>query len=63
MHNGAGGMSGTNEIRCQRCGRLLLRAESLRNAEIKCPKCGYLNRFTAPPTRDKLARATATKTI
>ncbi|MGD8720022.1 MAG: Com family DNA-binding transcriptional regulator [Candidatus Zixiibacteriota bacterium] len=56
-------MSRVNEIRCQRCGRLLLRAESLRNAEIKCPKCGHLNRFTAPSARDKLARPEATKAI
>lgn len=63
MYNGAGGMSRVNEIRCQRCGRLLLRAESLRNAEIKCPKCGHLNRFTAPSARDKLARPEATKAI
>lgn len=63
MHNGTRVMDGTNEIRCQRCGRLLMRAESLHNVEIKCPKCGYVNRFTAPPARDKLARATSTKTL
>ena len=50
-----------NEIRCQNCGRLLLRAGDLRDVEIKCPKCGYVNRFTAPPAQDKLARPTATK--
>ena len=54
-------MRGTKEIRCQMCGRLLLRAGDLRDVEIKCPKCGYVNRFTTPPARDKLARATATK--
>ena len=30
------------EIRCKKCNRLLMKAESV-HAEIKCPKCGYLN--------------------
>lgn len=54
-------MINKTDIRCQNCGRLLLRAADLRDVEIKCPKCGYVNRFTTPPARDKLARATVTK--
>uniref|UniRef100_A0A6M3K9X8 Putative translational regulator n=1 Tax=viral metagenome TaxID=1070528 RepID=A0A6M3K9X8_9ZZZZ len=32
------------EIRCKKCNRLLMKG-SLVCAEIKCPKCGYLNKF------------------
>ncbi len=31
------------EIRCRRCGRLLLKGE-IKRVEVKCPKCGYLQR-------------------
>ena len=30
------------EIRCVKCRRLLMKAETAK-AEVKCPKCGYLN--------------------
>ncbi len=35
------------DIRCVKCGRLLLRAMDVNNSqlEIKCPKCTYLNHF------------------
>jgi len=32
------------EIRCVKCKRLLMKAESI-DAEIKCPKCGYVNKI------------------
>ena len=31
-----------SEIRCVKCNRLLLKSDFVR-AEIKCPKCGYIN--------------------
>ncbi len=40
------------EIRCVKCGRLLLKADLLFDyvaAEIKCPKCGYINKFLGKP--------------
>ncbi|MBZ0157833.1 MAG: Com family DNA-binding transcriptional regulator [Alphaproteobacteria bacterium] len=33
-----------NEIRCKRCRRLLLKGD-IRLIEIKCPKCGYLQKI------------------
>lgn len=30
------------ELRCKKCGRLLLKGVIL--GEIKCPKCGYVNK-------------------
>ncbi len=37
------------DVRCKKCGRLLLKATNLSNSqlEIKCPKCSYLNNFWA----------------
>jgi len=33
------------EIRCERCGKLLLKKEgSFDLFEIKCPRCGYIQR-------------------
>ncbi|MEA3224216.1 MAG: Com family DNA-binding transcriptional regulator [Thermodesulfobacteriota bacterium] len=29
------------EIRCKKCGRLLMKGEII-EVEIKCPKCGYV---------------------
>jgi len=40
------------EIRCVKCKRLLMKAEYEKDrninvkVEIKCPKCGYVNKFT-----------------
>lgn len=30
------------EIRCKKCNRLLMKGKVV-TAEIKCPKCGYMN--------------------
>ena len=39
------------EIRCKRCGRMLFRG-IIREVEIKCPKCGYLQIvYDFPPKR------------
>ena len=35
------------EVRCVKCGRLLLKAESVENVEIKCPKCHFKNRLNS----------------
>ena len=32
------------EVRCKKCGRLLLRGRGIK-IEIKCPKCGYVNKI------------------
>ncbi|ADD67606.1 hypothetical protein Dacet_0826 [Denitrovibrio acetiphilus DSM 12809] len=32
------------EIRCKRCKRLLMKGV-VKNVEIKCPKCGYIQMF------------------
>lgn len=34
----------TKEIRCKRCKRLLMKGE-VNGIEIKCPKCGYINKI------------------
>ncbi len=44
------------EIRCRRCGRLLMKGE-VKLIEIKCPKCGYVQQFPQKP--EKAARQTA----
>jgi len=33
------------EIRCKKCNRLLFRGEGKIRIEIKCPKCGLLNKI------------------
>ncbi len=32
------------EIRCVKCRKLLMKADWIQ-AEIKCPKCGYINKL------------------
>jgi len=32
------------EIRCKKCKRLLMKGE-VRHIEIKCPKCGYIQKI------------------
>ena len=36
------------EIRCVKCNRLLMKAKEI-NVEIKCPKCGCINRIMYIP--------------
>ena len=31
------------EIRCKKCNRLLMKSRECLGAEVKCPKCGYMN--------------------
>lgn len=38
------------EIRCVKCKRMLMKAVEL-NIEIKCPKCGYVQRFIGIPPK------------
>jgi len=35
------------DVRCKRCHKLLFKTENIDNnpIEIKCPKCGYINRY------------------
>ncbi len=33
-------------VRCLRCGRLLFNVKEHRQIEIKCPKCGYINKIS-----------------
>ncbi len=40
------------DIRCIKCHRLLMRAFVF-NGEIKCPKCGYLNRTSKAEVVDQ----------
>ncbi len=42
------------EIRCVKCRRLLMKVEDNKGTiEIKCPKCGHINRImTSPSTKN-----------
>ncbi|MCD8553495.1 Com family DNA-binding transcriptional regulator [Seleniivibrio sp.] len=40
----------TEEIRCRRCGRLLMKGH-VRAVEVKCPKCGYIQVIAAVTTK------------
>lgn len=33
------------DVRCVKCNKLLMKADMV-TAEVKCPKCGYLNKLT-----------------
>ena len=37
------------DVRCVKCGRLLMKVEGLFTVEIKCPKCGYLYTYGINP--------------
>ena len=37
-------------IRCQRCNKLLAKAEDYSAIEIKCPRCGTFNTWRATPS-------------
>jgi len=38
-------LNNVNDIRCRRCGRLLMKGK-VHAVEIKCPKCGCIQTFT-----------------
>ncbi len=42
------------EIRCVKCNRLLMKAQMVLG-EVKCPKCGYINKVMTNLTPRKLA--------
>jgi len=42
------------EIRCKRCGRLLMKGE-VRVVEIKCPRCGCIQRILADNDENKFS--------
>lgn len=46
------------EIRCRKCNRLLMKGE-VELIEIKCPKCGYMQRIEEGDERKGRAGATA----
>ncbi len=53
------------DIRCDKCNKLLGKFRECRELEIKCPRCGELNRYTAiehkipsQPAEKKCAAAT-----
>lgn len=35
------------EIRCKKCNRLLMKVEQIIGGEIKCSKCGYINKISS----------------
>ena len=41
------------DIRCKKCNRLLMKVKSV-IAEIKCPKCGYIQFVSKEPGRRAL---------
>lgn len=38
------------KIRCTKCGKLLGKIDGTADAEIKCPRCGKLNKCSIKPT-------------
>lgn len=40
------------EIRCKKCRRLLMKGD-VKEVEIKCPKCGYIQRIVEKGGDDK----------
>lgn len=37
------------EVRCERCGKLLLLAKVMQDVEIKCTRCKHLNKIETFP--------------
>jgi len=38
------------EIRCKHCGKLLGKIDGTADAEIKCPRCNTMNKYSIKPT-------------
>ena len=38
------------KIRCTKCGKLLGKIDGTADAEIKCPRCDKLNKYSIKPT-------------
>ena len=49
------GVVDIEKIKCEKCGRTLLLAELLKG-EIKCPRCGTINRIEYPQREEHIKR-------